>query len=91
MEVVVSDPSALSQLTPLQQEVVIATAVAYLLDPENLAAEWLPMLADQPTDPVIRPEPGDELPVKDALTAATAPEPAGATAYTVHVSTNERT
>ncbi len=73
MEGVVSEPSALSLLTEVQRDAVIATAAAYLLDPEDLAAEWLPMLADQPTDPVIRPEPGDELAVKGTLTPRDVP------------------
>lgn len=60
--------TALDQLTGVQREAVVATATSYLLDPEDLAAEWLPLLLieeGEPATPAI--EPGKVL-VKDELT-----------------------
>lgn len=66
--------TTLDQLMPIQREAVIATAAAYLMDPEDLAQEWASLLLDKPSDPVIPVEPGDELAVKNDLTAATEPD-----------------
>jgi hypothetical protein len=53
-------------LTPLQREAVVATATAFLVDPEALAGEWLHLLEERP----VRVPTEIALPVvKGALTA----------------------
>jgi len=60
--------TALEALTDVQREAVVATATAYLLDPEDLAAQWLPLLLIEEGEPeglVLSP---GAVAVKDELT-----------------------
>src|SRR3954452_21513726 len=65
--------AALDALTPVQREAVIATATAWLREPEELAAEWFSLLYIDLAEEVEPPAATQEMTVPRAVEPATNP------------------